>query len=68
MRDTTSPTILIFDLETCHDSGELLQIGAFRSDTQALYESPILKTEKARIDALRELENLAAGAQYLKKL
>ena len=65
MHDMTSPAILIFDLEIHHDSGELIQIGAYRSDNQHIYESPILKNKKARTEALKSLAEMAQGAQYL---
>ncbi len=65
MHDTTSPAILIFDLETDRDSGALLQIGALRSDNGARYESPGLHDDTARTTAIAALEALAAGAQYL---
>ncbi len=65
MHDMTSPAILIFDLEIHHDSGELIQIGAYRSDNQRIYESPILKNPKARAEALTALAEMAQGAQYL---
>ncbi|WP_298080660.1 RecQ family ATP-dependent DNA helicase [uncultured Cardiobacterium sp.] len=65
MHDTTSPAILIFDLETDRDSGALLQIGALRSDNGARYESPILHDDTARTAAIAALEALAADVQYL---
>ncbi len=65
MHDMTSPAILIFDLEIHHDSGELIQIGVYRSDNQRIYESPILKNPKARAEALTALAEMAQGAQYL---
>ena len=65
MHDMMSPAILIFDLEIHRDSGELLQIGAYRSDNQHIYESPILKNKKARTEALKSLAEMAQGAQYL---
>ena len=65
MHDTTSPAILVFDLETDRDSGALLQIGALRSDNGACYESPGLHDDTARTTAIAALEALAAGAQYL---
>ena len=65
MHDMTSPAILIFDLEIHHDSGELIQIGAYRSANQRIYESPILKNPKARAEALTALAEMAQGAQYL---
>ena len=65
MHDTTSPAILIFDLETDRDSGALLQIGALRSDNGVRYESPILHDDTARTAAIAALEALAADVQYL---
>ena len=65
MHDTTSPAILVFDLETDRDSGALLQIGALRSDNGARYESPGLHDDTARTAAIAALEALAADVQYL---
>lgn len=65
MHDTTSPAILVFDLETDRDSGALLQIGALRSDNGARYESPGLHDDTARTTAIAALEALAADVQYL---
>ena len=64
MDDDMTPAILVFDLET-DKSGTLLQIGAFRSDTQAQYESVRLGKESGRQAALAELEALAQGAEYV---
>lgn len=60
-----TPAILVFDLEVDPVGGALLQIGAFRSDTQASYESARLVKESERKLALAKLEALAEGAEYV---
>lgn len=58
-------SVLLIDLEVHPEQNKIYQLAAYRPDLQQEYESPILKTEQARNQALARLADFAKGAKWV---